>query len=207
MVIPIRRQFQRRRAHEAELSGLARRIMRPAGIAGDRPGDGRGEHDPSPTAARQRRRAGPHAKEGAGKVGRQHLVPLRQSHLHHTRGRKHAGVGAENVDAAVPLERRGRHSLDIAGIADIGGAPAGASPFRPNRRRRRLGLRQITANHQHLRALGCKHARDATADAPAASRDDDRPAGDGGEHIDEAPLLAVPFRQINISRRRARRPS
>jgi hypothetical protein len=54
---------------------------------------------------------------------------------------ENAGVGAENVDAAKPLERRGRHPPDRR-IADIGGKPL-ARPLPPECRRRRLGLREV----------------------------------------------------------------
>jgi hypothetical protein len=70
----------------------------------------------------------------------------------------------------MPLKRRGRHPLDIVGIADICGETAGASAFRANRGRRRLGLREVTADDEDLRALGGENARNAAADAPDCLR-------------------------------------
>ena len=84
------------------------------------------------------RQAGLDRQESALEVGAENLVPLVRRHVLDLRLRKDAGIGAEDIDAAVPLGRgRGhlferRESVTSAAKADapppIALAEASASP-------------------------------------------------------------------------------
>ena len=90
----VARKFNRSGAHKAQLPGLARPIMRPAGIARDRPGDRGGQDDPPLIRGFQIGDRRLHRQKRAFQVGVGHLVPLCFGHLFQRRLRENPGIGA-----------------------------------------------------------------------------------------------------------------
>ena len=109
MVIFLRRQLHRRGAHEPELGGLAGAVVRPAGVAGDRPGDRRRDDDAAVPAGGQRPTARP---------ARCSTVPLKLTastcsmssgvRSSSRRRREDACVGAHDVERRRAARRRRR---------------------------------------------------------------------------------------------------
>ena len=126
----VRRQFDGRGANETELSCLARRVMAPAGISGDRSGDRR-SNDNAPLAPRlQFRQTRIHRKKRAFEIDIENLIPIRDAHRSEPRSRKHTGVATDDVDAAMAFHRGPRHSCAVFFTRNIGGHGAGASAER-----------------------------------------------------------------------------
>ena len=139
---------------------LAGRVVRPARIAGDGAGDRRGQDHAaaSPASARADRPAG---VERAAR-GVQHQVPGRPVDLFQRRAGEDAGVGADDVDAAmVPRHgarrrpsrcgrRRPRIATRLAAAATSASAQAWAASreraSRPRGRPVRPGLRRCPAD-------------------------------------------------------------
>ena len=178
-------QLDRGGPHEAQLSGLARSVVRPARKAGDRAGDGRDEDDPAPARAGQGGQAGLDREDGALQVDAEHLVEHLLGHVRQPAVREDARVGAQNVDAAQPLLGDGRHppavlpaghvglhERDLAGglgrgVELLGGGPGGV---------------RITAGDEDPRAVAGEHAGNPLADAAAAAGYHHGAAGDRCEH-------------------------
>ena len=114
IVMLARRELDRGGAEEAELRGLGRAVVRPAGEAGDRPGD-RGGDDHAAVAAAPRARGSAAFTDS--------IVPLTLvakiasmsclGHVGELDVGEDAGVGAQDVEAAEPLDRLGHHALAV----------------------------------------------------------------------------------------------
>jgi len=178
-------QLDRGGPHEAQLSGLARSVVRPARKAGDRAGDGRDEDDPAPARAGQGGQAGLDREDGALQVDAEYLVEHVLGHVRQPAVREDARVGAQNVDAAQPLLGDGRHppavlpaghvglhERDLAGGLGRGVELLGGGP----------GRVRITAGDEDPRAVAGEHAGNPLADAAAAAGYHHGAAGDRCEH-------------------------
>ena len=156
--------------------------MGPAGIAGHRPGDRRGEDDPAAVALLERRQAGLHRDEGALEVGAENLVPFLRRHRLELRLREDAGIGAEDVETAVALDGGGGGRFHRRKIADVGGESRSLAARLAEFAGGRLGRVDVPGNDQHPGAVPGKDPRDALADPLARPGDDGRLAVKRREH-------------------------
>src|ERR1700691_5999176 len=116
----MRRQFDGRRADETELSGFARRVMAPAGIAGNGSSDRRSNNNASLAPGLQVRQASMDGKKSALEIDVEYLIPVGGAHLAEPGSREDAGIAAHNVDAAMAFHRRPRHSCAVFFVRNIG---------------------------------------------------------------------------------------
>ena len=177
------RQLDAGGAHEAELPRLGRAVMGPAGIAGDRPGDRRGDDDAALLAVLEIGQAGLDRDEGALEVGVHHLVPglgvVRSSILacgkmpalaHSTSRppwRSTAVLAAACMSASLVTSPAKALAVPPAFVSSCAVASASL---------------EVARDDQHLGAVAGEHAGDALADALAAAGDDDGLAFQGCRH-------------------------
>ena len=158
--------FERRTAHEAQLPGLACAVMRPARKAGNRPGDGRCQHD-APMLLRlhyPERRL--HDEEHAFEIDVVRGVPVGFRHGCQRRVGEDAGVGAQDVQTPVLLQGRLYSGLATGLRAYVQG--------RELRAEFGCGLLArcaVNVGNHHLRACFAQRGGDAFADAFGCASD------------------------------------
>ena len=187
----VRGQLDGGGAHEAELPGLARAVVRPAGEAGDRPGDGGGQDDPAVRGLLQRGQAGLDGQDAAAQVGAEHGVQVLVGHVGEPLVREDPRVGAQHVDAAQPLGRGRRDQLAALPDADVGQQVGDVGPARGQFRDGRRGRVLVPPDDQDPRAVVREHPGDALADAPGGAGDHDGPPRDRCEHVKIPSVLAL----------------
>jgi len=178
----VRRQLNRRGSNEAKLSGLARRVVTPAGIAGNGPSDRRRNDNASAAARLERRQACAHRQKSPFEIDVEHLIPVRDAHRTQPGCGKDAGIATDDIDAAVTFHRRPRHAGAIFGTRNIGRHRACDSSGRPNLVKDDIGLGQIARRDQNTCAFAGEHAGHPFSDSFTRAGNDDRAVRDSREH-------------------------
>ena len=106
---PVGSEFDRGRAHEAELCGLGRPVVRPARIARDRARDGAREHNAPVTLLFHHGNRGLHREEGPLDVHVHDALEVGFRHLFELSLRENPCVGAEHVEAAPAFHGKAHH--------------------------------------------------------------------------------------------------
>ena len=157
--------------------------MRPTGVAGDGPGDRRREdHSPARTLG-QFGDACLNAEKRSLDIGVQDELHVGDRHGGQLGVGEDAGVGAEDVDAAVRGDRGGGHLGAGSGVGDVAqdvGDRAASEGRELLDRTLRIGL--VAAGDEHIDSCGRQDARDSLADALGGTGDDGRAASDRSEH-------------------------
>ena len=117
-----------------------------------------------------------HRKKCAFKIDVEHLIPIGDAHLPQPRGRKDSGVATDDVDAAVALHRRRRHSGAIFGVRNIRGHRARRPSRGTDLGSGCLGLRQVPRDEKNLGPFAGEDARNSLPYAFARAGDDNRAA-------------------------------
>ena len=126
-------------------------------------------------------RAGRHAAGGKVpfEVDIQHLIPFGHTHSEEFRGRKNAGVAAQDVDAAVPFNRSLRHADIVFHPGNVG--RYGTRHF-PNFGSGCFGLGKVPCGKEHASTLAGKYASYALPYSLACPGHDDRASFDRSQH-------------------------
>ena len=162
------RQFQRGGAHETQLRRLAGRVVRPARIAGDGAGDRRGQDHAACLGLLQPGQTGLHGVERAARIGVQHQVPGRPVDLFQRRAGEDAGVGADDVDAAMVPRHGARGGVHRGAVADVRGIATRLAAGGDQCVGAGLGRVARARHHGHADALFGQDFGDALADARLA---------------------------------------
>jgi hypothetical protein len=110
------------------------------------------------------------------------LIPVRDAHRSELGCRKDARVATDDIDAAVPFNRRPRHAGAIFGTRNIGRHCACDSSSQPNLIGDGIGLGQIARRDQNLCAFASEDAGNSFSDSFTRAGDDDRAVRDSREH-------------------------
>ena len=163
-------------AQESELCGLAGTVVRPPGVAGDRPGDRRRDDDPAVPAGGQCRQRRLHDVHGALEVDPDHLLDVLGREVFDASRREDACVRADDVQPAVSFHRRVDHATAVVGARHVGDEPAHLAGLVGQGSDGGVDVALVAARDDDVDARSGERLGDAPADALASAGDDGRAA-------------------------------
>ena len=181
------RQLDRGGAHEAELGGLARAVVRPAGEPGDRAGDRRGEDDPAAAGRGQGGQAGLHRRASCPSGWCRSTWSMSASVMSAscTSGKIPALAQSTSMPPSRSTARRRPSAAQSSRLATSASTTRPRRPPSAGRARSRPRPRAASASRPVIRtfAPGAReHAGDALADPAGAAGDHHGAACDRCEH-------------------------
>ena len=110
-----------------------------------------------------------HGEIGALEIDREDVVPARFAHLDDAADLGDADIVVEHVDAAIGLQARRHHRLDLGFARDVGGESGRLAALAGDDIDGLLGCRRVAVDAKHLRALARKGDGGRLAIAPAGT--------------------------------------
>jgi hypothetical protein len=107
------------------------------------------------------------ARIGALEIDREDAIPARFAHLDHAAHLGDADIVVEHVDAAIGLQARRHHRLDLGGAGDVGGEGGRLAALAGDDLHGLFRGRRVAIDAKHLRALARKGHGGRLAIAPA----------------------------------------
>src|SRR5262249_40312852 len=167
----VRGEPQRRRAQEAEHACLGGTVVRPAGKAGDRASDGRGQYDAAIMLGFHPDERRLHGEERALQIDGLHLVPVGLGHDLDAGGWENAGIAYEDVKPAETIHRFLGECLRIGPSRNIGPAEVGFTTGPTYFLHDSVAGPRVATNDQHPGSLGGENLGDTFADASTGAGD------------------------------------
>ena len=110
-----------------------------------------------------------HGEIGALEIDREDVIPARLVHLDDISHFGDADIVVEHVDAAIGLQARRHHRLDLGFARDVGGESGRLAALAGDDFDGLLGCRRIAIDAKHLRALAREGGSGRLAIAPAGT--------------------------------------